>query len=69
MTQAAHILSKFPTMAKLSRALGHRNTSTVNAWKQRGTIPQKHHQAIMKVAGDLGADLKPTDFLTVKESP
>lgn len=69
MTQAARVLSKFNTMAQLSRALGHNNTSTVNAWKKSGHIHQKHHKAIMKVAGQLGVDLKATDFLTVEDNP
>ena len=68
MTQAERILSKFPTMAALARELGHTHTSTVNAWKRSGFIHQRHHNAIMEAARQMGVELMPADFSVIEDS-
>ncbi len=65
MTQAERIIEKFGSLAALSKALGHRNPTTVQGWKESGFIPPKYHQAIFDIGRSMGVALSPEDFLTV----
>lgn len=47
---AAKIIEKFGGLSALAKALGHKNSSTVQGWKERGLIPQKKWGAVLEAA-------------------
>ena len=65
-TQAERVIAKFggirPMAAKLSIAV-----TTVQGWKERGTIPPRRQAEILAAAQSAGIDLSEADFMT--ESP
>ncbi len=62
MTQAERIIEKFGGLTALAKALGHRNPTTVQGWKDRGFIPSSRQQEVLNLALVLGVDLSPADF-------
>ena len=64
---AVSIISKFGGMSALARALGHRNPTTVQGWKQRGFIPARRQGEVMDAARAQGIDLSPAEFLAAAE--
>jgi hypothetical protein len=62
MTPAERVIDTFGGLTPLARALGF-PVSTVQGWKERGEIPQRHWLPIMNVAKEAGISLKLEDFL------
>ena len=63
MTQAEYIIGKFGGMNSMASRLGHRNSSTVQGWQQRGFIPPRRYPEILLAAQKFGVVLKPEDFV------
>lgn len=55
LSQAEYLIGRFGGLTAMSRALGHRNPTTVQRWKESGTIPPKRYPEIL----DAGANLDP----------
>lgn len=64
-TQAERIINKFGGINAMARALGHKNASTVQGWKDRGTIPAKQHQPVWEAAQARGIEISLSDFAAV----
>lgn len=64
-TQAHRIIFKFGGVYPLSRALGHKNPSTVQGWLLRGYVPPRQHDCIWQAAQREGVDLELADFAAV----
>lgn len=62
MTQAERIIGRFGGINALSRALGHRNPTTVQGWKDRGYVPANRQQEVLDLARNLGIAIAPEDF-------
>ena len=62
MTQANHIIELFGGTRSMARILGHRNPTTVQGWKERGTIPTRHHSEILVKGKQNGIEIRPKDF-------
>lgn len=62
MTASDHIIKKFGSMSALADALGHKHPTTVQGWKERGTIPSRQQPLVLRVAQERGIDLTPADF-------
>jgi D-beta-D-heptose 7-phosphate kinase/D-beta-D-heptose 1-phosphate adenosyltransferase len=62
MTPAQRIIARFGGVTALARALGQRNPTTVQGWKQRGLIPARRQQQVLDAAQALGISLTPRDF-------
>jgi hypothetical protein len=60
-TQAARVLSRFPSQAALARFLGI-SASVVSSWADTGFIPAQRQDALFDAADKLGVDLQPEDF-------
>ena len=65
MSHAERIIEKFGGINAMARILGHKNPSTVQGWKLRGTIPPKQHQAVWEAARANGIPLKLSEFAAV----
>jgi hypothetical protein len=63
MTQAEYIIGKFGGINAMAAKLGHRNASTVQGWKKRGTIPPKRYMEILGAAQTYEIALTPEDFV------
>lgn len=61
MTQAEYIISKFGGINAMARCLS-RPPTTVQGWKERGSIPERWWRGILTAAVDAEIDLKPEDF-------
>jgi hypothetical protein len=66
-TQAKKIIDKFGGVYPLSRALGHRNPTTVQGWLSRGYVPPRQHDKIWDAAKAMGIDLRLADFAAVSD--
>ena len=66
-TPAVSIIAKFGGMSALARALGHRNPTTVQGWKQRGFVPARRQGEVLEAARTQGIDLSPAEFLAAAE--
>ena len=66
---AASIIAKFGGMSALARALGHRNPTTVQGWKQRGFIPARRQGDVLDAAKAKGIELSPAEFLAPEVVP
>jgi len=62
MNTARFIINKFGGLTAMARALGHRNVSTVQGWRQRGVIPARQQPLVLEAARNLGIDVTPEDF-------
>lgn len=65
MSHADRIISKFGGINAMARALGHKNASTVQGWRDRGAIPAKQHVAVWEAAKANDIDLSLADFAAV----
>lgn len=65
MTYADRIIEKFGGINPMARALGHKNPSTVQGWKERGVIPSKQHEAVWQAARSQGIELSLSEFAAV----
>jgi len=63
MTVADHIIGKFGGLTVLSKELGHKNPTTVQGWKERGSIPSRHFPDILAAAKRLNVEINPEDFI------
>ena len=59
---ALNIIQKFGGINACARALGHRNASTVQGWRERGVIPAARQAEILKAARREKIVLTPADF-------
>ncbi len=62
MRPAERIIEKFGGISAMAQALGHRHPTTVQGWKERGYIPARQQNEVLRAARDLGIDLAPADF-------
>ena len=62
MTPAEKIIERFGGIAALARALGHKQPSTVQGWKERGFIPARRQALVLAAARDQYIELTPADF-------
>lgn len=62
MTQSEYIISKFGGIYPLAKALGLR-PSTVQGWRDRGSIPERRYIEILSAAHDAGVEVKREDFV------
>jgi hypothetical protein len=67
-SQAKKIIDKFGGVYPLSRALGHRNPTTVQGWLSRGFIPPRQHEPIWEAAKRESVELSLADFAAVSAS-
>jgi hypothetical protein len=68
MTQAEMIISKFGGIAPMARVLGHKNASTVQGWRERGTIPPRRHKEVWEAAKANGIPLELSEFAAVENA-
>jgi hypothetical protein len=66
MSTAQRIVEKFGSQTALAAAIG-KGQSVVAYWCKIGSIPQKWHAPILKIASEQNIDLAPSDFSTVSE--
>lgn len=66
MNTAENVILKFEGMAALARALGHKNPTTVQGWKQRGVIPARQIPGVLDAAKREGIDLSYADFFDLE---
>lgn len=64
-TAAQRIIEQLGGISRLARALGHRNPTTVQGWKARGTIPVRRIPEVMEAARRLGMELSADAFLDI----
>ncbi len=57
MENAQRIIDRFGGLTKTARALGHRHVTTVQGWKNKGSIPSWRMFEIEAAADRLGIDL------------
>ena len=69
MNTAEPIIAKFGGLSAMAAALGHRNPSTVQGWKERGIIPARQQPLVLQAARRLGIDLSPADFIQELPAP
>lgn len=65
MNIADNIIQRFGGLTAMSKALGHKNVSTVQGWKVRGVIPARRQSEVLQAARAAGIDLSPSDFFSV----
>ena len=63
LAQAEHVIGKLGGVNAAARILGHRNPSTVQGWKERGSIPTHRQEEVLLKAREAGVDLTPEDFV------
>ena len=63
-TPVEKIIDAFGGISALARAMGHKNPSTVQGWRDRGCVPARQIPSVIAVAERLGAPspLSPADF-------
>lgn len=61
MSIASRIIEKFGGTRKLAAAM-ELAPSTVQSWKDAGTIPNKHQVPLLRKALEIGIALAPADF-------
>lgn len=62
MTQADYIIAKFGGLNALARAT-RKPLSTVQGWRERGSIPERRWKEILEAAQESGVEMCPTDFV------
>lgn len=67
-TYVETVIRKFGGLSPLARALGHRNVTTVQGWRVRGSIPAAQQARVLSVARGLGIQLSPSDFFDLPSS-
>ncbi|MBK1837992.1 hypothetical protein JHL17_11265 [Azospirillum sp. YIM B02556] len=62
------VIGKFGGVSELSRALGHKNPTTVRGWYERGFIPARQQQTVLIIGKEMGVDISPADFFDLPRS-
>lgn len=62
MKPAEKIIAAFGGINPMRRALGHKNASTVQGWKERGFIPARQQGAVLAKARELNIEILESDF-------
>ena len=62
------IIEAFGGIAPLATALGHRNPSTVQGWKERGRIPSQQQPSVLSAAQKKRLGIGPQHFLIPYEA-
>lgn len=57
MTIAAQVIEKFGGLTPMSTALGHKHCTTVQGWRDSGSIPDWRWPEIMQAAKQKGIDV------------
>jgi len=68
MTPAERIIDQFGGLSALARALGHKNPTTVQGWKERGVIPLRRWSAVKAAAAKEGIEIEDADFIPSEEA-
>ena len=63
LSAAEFIIGKFGGLTGTAKAIG-KPVTTVQGWKDRGSIPQAHWLGLVKAAERYGAHIRLDDFLT-----
>lgn len=63
MSPVPRTIERLGGLRALAKALGHRNCTTVQGWKERGVIPSRQIAAVIKVGLSCGIELGLTDFI------
>lgn len=61
-TQAEYLINRFGSIAATARALGHRNPSTVQGWKERGSVPVQQFQRLIEAGATLHPPLEQREY-------
>lgn len=61
MSYVTPIIEAFGGVRPMAKAI-NRPTSTVQSWKDRGSIPDDHKPVVLSEAMRRGLDLSPADF-------
>ncbi len=62
MTQAEYIIAKFGGVNAMARAT-RKTPSTVQGWRERGSIPERRWKEILEAAHSMGLKMEPDDFV------
>lgn len=68
ISPAEYVIGQIGGLTRTANALGLR-VSTVQGWKMRGQIPQKHWIPLIEAANAAGKNVSLPDFLTEHEAP
>lgn len=68
ISPADYVIGRFGGIRKAARAIGIQ-PSTVQGWGKRGTIPQRHWDALIEAAKEIGTEITIPDFVTQHEAP
>ena len=63
MKPSERIVDLFGGIHAMARSLGHKYPSTVQGWRERGYIPARRMDEVLRAAVRMGIDLTPADFL------
>ena len=61
----ADIIKEFGGLQAMTRALGHRHPTTIQAWRDRGVIPNWRQHEILEAAKRKGVDVGPDDLASL----
>lgn len=61
-TAVDRVIDAFGGLTALSRALGHKNCTTVQGWKDRGSVPSRRIPEVIEAARAQEIVLTPADF-------
>lgn len=65
---AKHVVDLFGGIHPLSRALGHKNPTTVQGWFERGVIPARQMPKVLAAARREGIELTAEQLIPEPES-
>lgn len=68
MNVAENIIQRFGGLTAMSKAMGHKNVSTVQGWRIRGVIPARQQPEVLRVAQELGIPITPNDFFDLPDN-
>ena len=63
-----HVIEKFGGLHQMARALGHKWPTTVQGWRDRGTIPARHILSVVDAGKRVGLEFSTQDLLPQTES-
>ena len=72
MNYIQEIIERFGGQRAMATALGHKHSSTVQSWRDRGGFPKRSHQSILDAAEKAGFDVVASDLTAsgeVAETP
>jgi hypothetical protein len=67
MKPAERIIARFGGITALAKALGHRNPTTVQGWKERGFVPVRQIGAVVRAGQSLDPPLSHAEFFDVPQ--